>query len=138
MEEIITKELESINNFNLKNVPRQENFKPESMETKEYSMETVLKLPDMEKDDDNNDDNDIAMQPMPAIDNKIMKQQLKQLKKQLKTEPMIRVKLLFGYLLDESMIDNDDFIANSKWDIRDIGIGLVIGTLFGLSMILEI
>ena len=135
MEEIITKELESINNFNLKNVPRQENFKPESMETKEYSMETVLKLPDMEKDDDNNDDNDIAMQPMPAIDNKIMKQQLKQLKKQLKTEPMIRVKLLFGYLLDESMIDNDDFIANSKWDIRDIGIGLVIGTLFGLSMI---
>ena len=76
MEEIIMKELESINNFNLKNVSRQENFKPESMETKEYSMETVLKLPDMEKDDDNNDDNDIAMQLMPAIDNKIIKQQI--------------------------------------------------------------
>ena len=89
----------------------------------------------MEKDDDNNDDNDIAMQPMPAIDNKTIKQQLKQLNKQLKTEPMIRVKPLFGYLLDESMIENDDSIADSKWDIRDIGIGLVIGTLFGLSMI---
>ena len=131
MEEIITKELESINNFNLNNVPKQESYKPEPMETKTESMKTMLKLPDMENDDNDNDDNDIAMQPMPAIDNKIMKQQLKQLKKQLKTEPMIKVKPLFGYLLDDSMIDNDDSIADSK----DIGIGLVIGTLFGLSMI---